>query len=186
MEHTHGVRLDVLLRRGPLECTEVARLGAELARGLAAAHAAGVVHGDITPAKLKITSDGELKILDFPARANTGEDAGDARTADIFAAGAVLYQMACGRAPFSASNPEAAVRAILNGKVPLPSQVHRGVHRALERIIIRALEPIPARRYASANDLARALEALEMTRGCRESAHAEPSHNLATPDSSIR
>jgi len=185
MEHTHGVRLDVLLRRGPLECTEVAHLGAQLARGLAAAHAAGVVHGDITPAKLKITRDGELKILNVGSGLDRRQPASDAaRTADIFAAGAVLYQMACGRAPFGDLDPDTLVRAILSGQVPLPSQVHSGVHPALERIIVRALEPIPARRYASANDLARALEAMEITRGCRESAHAEPSH-LAIPDSSM-
>lgn len=167
MEYNQGARLDVLLRRGPLECTEVARLGAQLARGLADAHAAGVTYGHITPASLKISADGELKILDSAVGSCRNRSDQASREADIFAAGAVLYQMACGRAPFTDLDPEAAIRAILNGKVPLPSEVHRGVHRTLERIIIRALEPVPARRYASANDLARALESLAALPSCR-------------------
>jgi len=192
MEYVPGVTLDLLLRRGPLDCDEVARLGAQLARGLAAAHAAGVVHRDIKPGNLRVTPEGLLKILDFgiatlaagspDASTTTGDTtrslagtiqymaperlrghAVDPR-ADIFSAGAVLYEMACGRAPFNDTRPVRLIAAILNGDVPLPSQVHPPVHPALERIIIRALEPQPARRFARATDLAAALEALTESR----------------------
>jgi len=189
MEYVPGVTLDVLLRRGPLEWTEVARLGSHLARGLAAAHAAGVVHRDIKPGNVRITPEGLLKILDFgiaafatnapdatttstvdPAPGLTGTiqymaperlrgDSPDPR-ADIFSAGAVLYEMACGRAPFDDAQPVRLTEAILNGDVPLPSQVYPEVHPALERIIVHALEPQPERRFASATELACALEAL--------------------------
>jgi eukaryotic-like serine/threonine-protein kinase len=188
MEYVPGVALDMLLRRGPLEWNEVARLGAQLARGLAAAHAAGVVHRDIKPGNLRVTPDGLLKILDFGIAtfARGGPDAvtttavdnsnltgtiqymaperlrGDCLDprADIFSAGAVLYEMACGRAPYNDTHPVRLIEAILNGDVPLPSQVHPHVHPALERIIIRALEPQPARRFTRAADLAEALESL--------------------------
>jgi serine/threonine protein kinase len=190
MEYVPGVTLDMLLRRGPLECADVARLGAQLARGLAAAHAAGVVHRDIKPGNLRVTPDGLLKILDFgiatfapsarqaattttavdaaPGVAGTIQymaperlrgDSADPR-ADIFSAGVVLYEMACGRAPFNDTHPVRLIEAILNGDVPLPSQVNPRVHPALERIIIRALEPQPARRFARAADLAEELESL--------------------------
>ena len=189
MEYVPGVTLDVLLRRGPLEWAEVARLGTQLAQGLAAAHAAGVVHRDIKPGNLRVTPDGLLKILDFgiatfaakgpeakttttvnpaPALAGTVQymaperlrgDSPDPR-ADIFSAGAVLYEMACGQAPFTDTQPIRLIEAILNGDVPLPSQVHPGVHPALERIIVRALEPRPERRFRSATELGNALDAL--------------------------
>jgi serine/threonine protein kinase len=189
MEYVPGVTLDVLLRRGPLEWTEVVRLGTQLARGLGAAHAAGVVHRDIKPGNLRVTPEGLLKILDFGIAtfAANGPEATTATTADpsqglagtlqymaperlrgdspdpradIFSAGAVLYEMACGQAPFNDTQPVRLIEAILNGDVPLPSQVHPGVHPGLERIIVHALEPQPSRRFAGATELADALEAL--------------------------
>jgi serine/threonine-protein kinase len=200
MEYVPGATLDVLLRRGPLEWNEAARLGAQLAHGLAAAHAAGVVHRDIKPANLRVTPEGLLKILDFGiARFATGGPEATTTTgdtmpnvagtiqymaperlrgegvdprADIFSAGAVLYEMACGRAPFNDTHPVRLIEAILTGDVPLPSQVHPSVHPALERIIIRALEPQPARRFSRALDLAHALEALMAPQQQRSSASA--------------
>lgn len=153
-----AVTLDVLLRRGPLQTSETVRLGAQLARGLAAAHLAGIVHGDIRPAKLKVTPDGRLKILDLGVAPNTAGGSRVDPRMDVFSAGAVLYEMACGRPPFTDTRPVRLIEAILTGNVPLPSQVYPGVHPSLERIIIRALEPLPARRFASAANLAEALE----------------------------
>ena len=155
--NTPGITLDELLRRGPLHTNDIVRLGAQLARGLAAAHNAGRVHGDIRPGNLKVTPDGQLNIVGFGAVAEAGRL--DPRM-DVFGAGAVLYEMTCGRPPFTDTHPVRLIEAILNGKVPLPSQVHPAVHPSLERIIIRALEPLPRRRFASAASLAEALEGL--------------------------
>jgi serine/threonine protein kinase len=204
MEYVPGVTLDELLRRGPLEPDETARLGAQLARGLAAAHAAGVVHRDIKPGNLRVTPEGLLKILDFgvatftaggpraattttviettPSMAGTIQYMSPERLrggtaepqADIFSAGAVLYEMACGRPPFNDSHPVRLIEAILNGSMPRPSRVNPRVHPALEALILRALDPRPARRFACAGDLAKALDAL-----------AAPSSARPTPVSSV-
>jgi eukaryotic-like serine/threonine-protein kinase len=190
MEYVPGTTLDALLERGPLESQTVARLGVQLARGLAAAHVCGIVHRDIKPGNVRVTPEGLLKILDFgvatfalpapeaktttgffdrtPALAGTlqymaperlrGSPA-DPRT-DIFSAGALLYEMACARPPFCDPQPIRLIESILSARRTRPSSINPLVDPALESIILRALDPDPAWRFARAADLADALEAV--------------------------
>ena len=135
MEYVPGATIDELLQDGPFAGPRAAALGAQLARGLAAAHAADVIHRDIKPGNLRVTPEGLLKILDFgvavsPAAllvSNTTATAigqlraaagtlrymaperlrgtmADVRT-DIFSAGLVLFEMACGHPPFAGEQP---------------------------------------------------------------------------------
>ncbi len=194
IEYVPGVSLDAKLAAGPLGADEVVALGAQLARGLAAAHERGVVHRDLKPGNLRLTPDGQLKILDFGlakiARAADGLTLGaatltlaetnqavlagtipymspeqlrgeavDSRS-DLFAAGAVLYEMATGVRPFPQLQPAALIDAILNREPPQPRSLRPDIPAALQDIILAALVKDPAQRLPSARVLYQRLEAL--------------------------
>ncbi len=183
MELVPGEGLDTRIRRGPVREAEVVRLGEQLAEGLAAAHASGVIHRDIKPQNLRLTPTGQLKLLDFglaralPGKASRAETetatgfgaiAGtlpymspeqlrgerlDERS-DLHAAGAVLYELACGRNAFSRDAAEATMLAILHEIPPTPTSQGAEIGPELERIILKCLEKSPDDRYQSARELA--------------------------------
>jgi serine/threonine protein kinase len=187
MEFVPGATLADLLKAGPLPVGEVIRLGSHMLRGLTAAHAARVLHCDIKPGNLKVTSSGELKILDFglakflpdgdkPVSDVTGfhlfgtppytaperwlGEAVDQR-ADIFSAGAVLYEMATGRRAFPQADLPHLVATILFEERPTASTVHPSVPEALSRVIARMLERDPGQRHPCASVAVDELDALD-------------------------
>jgi eukaryotic-like serine/threonine-protein kinase len=190
MELITGSSLRERLGEGFLNEKEIIRLGTQLAEGLAAAHEQGIVHRDLKPANVMITPDGRLKILDFglaklfrpgPTTDLTLESTLDSSTvsgtlpymspeqlrgqpvdarSDIYAAGAVLYEMAAGKRPFPQSQSAELIGAILHQAPDPPSKRNRNVTPALERLIEKALEKEPSRRYQTARELSVALEGL--------------------------
>ncbi len=189
MEYIPGETLREKLAAGSLPEKELIHLGRQMAEGLAAAHEQGVVHRDLKPGNLRRTPDGRLKILDFglamllrrPAEADltaslsdSGVAAGtlpymapeqlrdetvDART-DIYAAGAVLYEMATGRRSFEESSGPRLVEAILHRSPAPPSNLNNRISQGLESIILKALDKEPGRRYQSAREMQVDLERL--------------------------
>jgi len=183
MAHYEGETLKQRLERGRLAVDEAIDIAAQVAEGLAKAHAQGVIHRDIKPGNLMLTEDG-VRILDFglakfsDARLKLtlegstigtiaymspeqvrGEDA-DARS-DVWATGVVLYEMVAGNAPFRGGYPEAISHAIRHD-TPAPLRAAQPeVPEALEQLAFRALHKDPNVRFQTARDLARALRRLQ-------------------------
>lgn len=181
MELIVGVTLDEKLAAGAFPEKEITQLGAQLAEGLAAAHQEGVVHRDLKPSNLRLLSDGRLKILDFGLARLLGPVTDTAATeslsqtrgpvgtppymapeqvrcapadarCDIWAAGAVLYEMATGRRPFPSHGPKLA-EEILHEQPAAPSTLNARVSPGLEAIILKCLEKEPENRYSSAREI---------------------------------
>lgn len=186
MELVSGVTLDARLAAGPMENSEVLRYGAHLADGLDAAHQEGILHRDLKPSNLRINKEGRLKILDFglaewthpegdsdPTATNTkvsgtvaymspeqlrGKNA-DVRS-DIYAAGAVLYEMATGKHPYAETSGPQLIAQILDRPPSRPTSRNHRISPALESIIMKALDHDPDRRYQSSRELRIDLERL--------------------------
>jgi len=184
-ELLEGETLRERISRGPMSPTAVAAIGAQVAQGLAAAHAKGIVHRDVKPANLFLTGDDRLKILDFgiarlPAVAADSGSPTHGLTepgtvlgtvaymspeqlrsqpldgrSDIFSAGVVLYEMLSGRPPFSGPTVADTMTDILREE---PAPLPAGIPHALGRIVLRCLAKSPAARFESARSLFEALE----------------------------
>jgi hypothetical protein len=171
LELVPGRSLDTLLAHERPEVSEVVRWGAELADGLAHAHANGIVHRDVKPSNVRITPERRPLLLDFGLARDLTRDTSrltqgfegtpsycapeqilgqnvDAR-GDIYGLGATLFEALTGAPPFDGANMERILHAVVHE--PPPSLASRGaaVPRDLETIVARALQKSPARRYPS-------------------------------------
>ncbi len=178
MEFVEGRSLrDIMRAEGRIPPVQAAGIAAEIADALSFAHRNGVVHRDIKPGNVLITSTGQVKVADFGIAANptspsqgltqTGAVMGtatyfspeqaqgfavDGRT-DVYALGVVLYEMVTGQAPFQADTPVAvAMKHVREAPVP-PSHYALDLPPDLERIILAAMAKNLANRYQSADDM---------------------------------
>ncbi|HYM81873.1 MAG TPA: protein kinase [Candidatus Limnocylindria bacterium] len=179
MEYVPGSPLSRCLEDGPLAEDEVVRIGTMVAEALDEAHAQGVLHRDLKPANIVLTPRGHVKLLDFglakllqPAgsaattRSITARGiavgtlpymspeqllgtASDART-DVYALGAVLYELAAGQPPFREPLATAMVAEILNRPATSLREERPQVSRPFDAIVLRCLAKDPERRYPSA------------------------------------
>lgn len=182
MPYVPGLSLQKRLDRdGPLSVQEVLRIGAQVAAGLAAAHAQGLVHRDIKPAnilleqgveRVTITDFGLARTIDDAAITQSGVVAGtpqfmspeqargdavDPRS-DLFSLGSLLYTACTGRPPFRAQNVYGVMRRITDDAPPSMREANPDVPDWLCRIIARLMAKSPAERFESAAEVAALLE----------------------------
>ena len=184
MEHARGTTLrKLVLEQAPLSLARIRNLVAQLLDGLTAIHEAGIVHADIKSNNVIVDTVGgsdHLTIIDFGlARTRTSSVAVDdglvagtpeymapevfrgevpTARADVYSAGIVAYELIVGLTPFAGDGPLEVLHRQLSEPVAFPADVRSLISPALERVLLRALEKEPARRFPDARSFAIAFE----------------------------
>jgi serine/threonine-protein kinase len=179
MELVEGRPLSAVLRDPAVETRKKLVLLEKAARGVAAAHARGIVHRDLKPANILVTANQVPKVSDFGLAhlvdsstelTKTGSTLGTplymapeqvegrsrslSPATDVYALGAILYEIVAGRPPHSADTPLELYRKIVHDEPAAPSTVVPGLPADLETIILKALDKVPHRRYPTAEGFA--------------------------------
>jgi serine/threonine protein kinase len=175
MEYVDGKTLESVLEDGRLPLRRVAAWVGDLATALGQAHRAHIIHGDLKPANILVTREGQIKLGDFgiahfstqisdsgnltgtPAYLSPEQILGhpqDTRS-DIFSLGIILYQMSTGIRPFDGDSLSAVCAQIISSTAPPPPSHHNpSLPLAFDRLVMRCLSKNPADRYPTAEELA--------------------------------
>ena len=202
MQFVDGQTLKAAIGGRPLPTQTLLSIALQTADALAMAHDRGIVHRDIKPQNIMITPRGQVKMLDFGLAKDVGDATGQRRAeadltqageplgtpaymapeqirgervdrrADVFAFGAVLYEMATGRKAFDARHRVDVLHSVCHDAPEPIAAVNPRVPPGLQSIVDRAMAKSPADRYASMDDLLADLKALA----------AGASHEAAVPD----
>jgi Tol biopolymer transport system component len=186
-----GETLRERIARGPIAPEHVRQIAVQVAKGLVAAHAAGLVHRDLKPENIFLTRSEVTKILDFGIAKLNPQGAGHDRIAtlthvvlgtagylapeqirgepvdgrtDLFAVGAILFEMLTGARPFAHQHTIDTLHAILHEPTPTTLAEMNEVPAPFTAIVTRLLEKAPTGRFQSAADLMWALEQVAGTR----------------------
>ena len=187
MELVRGQTLrDVLDSGTPVPVARAVDIGVQVADALSHAHAAGLVHRDVKPGNILLADDGRVLVADFGiAKAaeaaadltEVGQVVGTAKylapeqvrseevdgRSDIYSLGIVLYELLCGRPPFTGTDSTTTALARLTTEPLRPRQVRAGIQRSVEDVVMRAMAREPDDRYQSAAELRDALSSLLLT-----------------------
>jgi WD40 repeat protein/tetratricopeptide (TPR) repeat protein len=183
LEFVEGGSLAQYLHGQPQPPRQAAQLLVQLARAMHHAHRQGIIHRDLKPGNVLVTADGTPKITDFGlakqvvgsgGHTKTGEIVGTpsymapeqasgvtkqiSAQVDVYALGAILYEMLTGRPPFLSADPIETVLEVISHDPVAPRRLRPGLPRDLETICLKCLHKVPGRRYDSALALAEDLE----------------------------
>ncbi|MFZ1397950.1 MAG: protein kinase [Candidatus Promineifilaceae bacterium] len=182
MRFVQGETLKERLSQGTLATQEMIRIASRVADGLDYAHKQGVLHRDVKPSNILLTSGGGVFIADFglaritqsgestmsqdmimgtpqyisPEQAKGNVDL-DGRT-DIYSFGIVLYEMVTGRVPFASDTGYSVIHSQIFDPPPLPSSLNDKISPALELVLLKVLSKEPAERYATAGEFVTAFK----------------------------
>jgi serine/threonine protein kinase len=194
MEYVEGKTLEKVLDGGPLPLEKAAVWAADLCAAISRAHRAKVIHGDIKPANILITKEGQVKLGDFgiarfatqvsstgtlmgtPAYLSPEQIQGQTQDhrSDLFSLGIILYQMATGVRPFSGSSVSAVCAQIVSITPAPPSQHNPSLPAAFDHIVMRCLAKNPEDRYATAEALGASLYPFAHGKDVAEEKEAKP------------
>lgn len=183
MEYLKGESLKAIIdREAPLATARALKIAIQVCEALQFAHDHDVVHRDIKPHNIIINDKGVVRVTDFGiARAGnstgatqTGSVLGTAKyvspeqaqgafvghTSDVYSLGVVLYEMVTGQVPFEGESAVALAYKHVHEQPPRPSKYNPNISLGLERIILKALEKEPAKRFATAQEFRDALKSV--------------------------
>ena len=174
MEYVEGITLKTYIeKKGQLNFKEAISIAIQVGRGIEAAHNKGIIHRDIKPQNIIISTEGKVKVTDFgiaratssntihadvmgsvhyasPEQARNGYVDGNS---DIYSLGIVMYEMVTGRVPFDGDTTVAVALQHLQEEMVAPSAYAPDLPISLEKIILKCTMKSPDRRYAAIEDL---------------------------------
>lgn len=179
MDYVPGTDLAKMLAAGPMPPKDAVRYVRDIARAIDYAHREGVVHRDLKPANVLIDEDDQVVLTDFGLAKQIGAEEGLTATGatlgtpsymspeqatgkreeqgastDVYAIGAILYALLTGKPPFQGETVMQTMMHVVHRVAPTVRQTHPNIHVDLDTIVTKCLEKSPARRYATAADLA--------------------------------
>lgn len=182
-EFVRGINLKERIRRvAPFTLSVAIDIALAVAEGLENAHRAGIAHGDLRPHNIIVSQEGLIKITDFgllpalqasplaqtawltraapylPPEVSEGWQVTPA--ADVYALGVVLFEMITGGVPFPADTPVAVALRHAKDPPPSPRAVNPGVPRAVEGIVLKAMQKLPEHRYPNMTSMLQDLRAV--------------------------